>query len=73
MGPSLLTSLGASAAALGLIEGVSDALAGAARLAGGALADDPGRLRRVAVGGYTSTATLAALTGAGRRRGRSGC
>ena len=40
--PSLLTStLGAPAAALGLIEGISDGLAGAARLAGGALADDP--------------------------------
>ncbi|WP_225978831.1 MFS transporter [Gandjariella thermophila] len=63
--PSLLTAtLGAPAAALGLIEGISDALAGAARLAGGALADDPHRRRRVAVGGYTSTAALAALTGA---------
>jgi hypothetical protein len=40
--PSLLTStLGAPAAALGVIEGVSDALAGVARLGGGALADDP--------------------------------
>jgi nitrate/nitrite transporter NarK len=63
--PSLLTStLGAPAAALGLIEGVSDALAGTARFAGGALADDPGRRRRIAVGGYSSTAALAALTGA---------
>jgi len=63
--PSLLTStLGAPAAALGIIEGVSDGLAGAARLAGGALADDPGRRRAVAVGGYTSTAILASLTGA---------
>jgi hypothetical protein len=40
--PSLLTStLGAPAAALGVIEGVSDGLAGVARLGGGALADDP--------------------------------
>lgn len=63
--PSLLTStLGAPAAALGLIEGVSDALAGGARFAGGALADDPSRRRRVAVGGYTTTAVLASLTGA---------
>src|SRR5512147_2755505 len=55
--PSFLTgTLGAPAAALGLIEGVSDGLAGAARFAGGALADDPARRRRVAVGGYTSTA-----------------
>ncbi|WP_322755232.1 MFS transporter [Frankia sp. Cas3] len=63
--PSLLTvTLGAPAAALGLIEGVSDGLAGTARLVGGALADDPHRRRRVAVGGYTSTAALGALTGA---------
>ncbi|CAO5234990.1 MFS transporter [Frankia sp. AgKG'84/4] len=62
--PSLLTStLGASAATLGLIEGISDGLAGAARFGGGALADDPARRRAVAVGGYTSTAALAALTG----------
>ncbi|WP_239340907.1 MFS transporter [Frankia sp. CiP3] len=63
--PSLLTvTLGASAAALGLIEGVSDGLAGTARLVGGALADQPAQRRRVAVGGYASTAGLAALTGA---------
>jgi MFS family permease len=62
--PSLLTStLGAPAAALGLVEGVADAVAGACRFAGGALADDPERRRRVAVGGYTATAVLAALTG----------
>jgi MFS family permease len=62
--PSLLTStLGAPAATLGLIEGISDALAGAARFGGGALADDPGRRRRIAVGGYTATAALAAATG----------
>jgi MFS family permease len=63
--PSLLTStLGAPASALGLIEGVSDGLAGGARLGGGALADDPSRRRTVAVGGYTTTAVLAAGTGA---------
>jgi hypothetical protein len=40
--PNLLTvTLGAPAAALGLIESVSDGLAGATRLAGGAIADDP--------------------------------
>ncbi|MFP1628014.1 MFS transporter [Streptomyces sp. 5K101] len=60
--PSLLTSLGAPAAALGVIEGVSDALAGAARFGGGALADDPSRRRKVAVGGYTATAVLGAAT-----------
>ena len=63
--PSLLTStLGAPASALGLIEGVSDGLAGLARLGGGALADDPTLRRSVAVGGYSSTAVLAGLTGA---------
>ncbi len=62
--PSLLTStLGAPAAALGVIEGIADGLAGAARLAGGALADDPQRRRAVAVGGYSSTAVLSALLG----------
>jgi MFS family permease len=63
--PSVLTStLGAPASALGLIEGVSDGLAGAARLGGGALADDPERRRAVAVGGYTTTAVLSAGIGA---------
>ncbi len=62
--PSLLTvTLHAPASALGLIEGISDAAAGVARFAGGALADDPGR-RRVAVGGYTATAVLSAAIGA---------
>lgn len=62
--PSLLTStLGAPAAALGLIEGVADGLAGAARLAGGALADDPERRRATAVGGYTATALLSSAIG----------
>lgn len=62
--PSLLTStLGAPASVLGLIEGVSNGLAGAARLGGGALADDPHRRRAVAIGGYTTTAVLAAGTG----------
>ena len=63
--PSLLTTtLGAPASALGLIEGVADGLAGAARLGGGALADDPSRRRAVAVGGYTTTAVLSGLIGA---------
>lgn len=62
--PSLLTStLGAPAAALGLIEGVADGLAGAAKLGGGALADDPERRRATAVGGYTATAVLSSLIG----------
>jgi MFS family permease len=62
--PSFLVStLGAPAAALGLIEGVADGTAGAARLVGGALADDPVRRRRTAAGGYIGTAVLAALIG----------
>lgn len=62
--PSFLTTtLGAPASALGLVEGVSDGLAGAARLAGGALADDPHRRRAAAVAGYTTTAVLSGLIG----------
>ena len=62
--PSLLTStLGAPATALGLIEGLSDGLAGATRFAGGPLADDPNRRRSAAVAGYTSTAVLSGLIG----------
>lgn len=62
--PSLLTStLGAPASALGLIEGVSDGLAGAARFAGGPIADDPERRRSAAVAGYTTTAVLSGLIG----------
>ncbi len=63
--PSLLTNvLHAPASALGIIEGISDAAAGVARLAGGMLADDPGQRRNVAVGGYTTTAILSAGLGA---------
>ena len=59
--PSLLTAtLGAPASALGIIEGVSDALAGVARFGGGALSDEPERRRNLAVGGYTATAVLSA-------------
>jgi MFS family permease len=62
--PALLTGpLGAPAAALGIIEGVADGLAGAARFAGGALADDPRRRRAIAVGGYGATAVLSGLIG----------
>jgi MFS family permease len=39
-------------------------LAGAARLAGGAIADDPQRRRAQAVAGYTTTAVLSSLIGA---------
>ncbi|MEX2553653.1 MAG: MFS transporter [Actinomycetota bacterium] len=62
----LSKTLGAPASILGLIEGVSDGLAGAAKLAGGALADDPHRRRTIAVGGYATTAILISLVGAAR-------
>jgi MFS family permease len=63
--PSLLTvTLHAPASALGLIEGISDAANGVAQFTGGVLADDPGRRRRIAVGGYTTTAVLSAAIGA---------
>jgi MFS family permease len=60
----LTTTLGASGATLGLIEGVADGCAGVARFSGGALADDPERRRRSAVGGYTATAVFSSLIGA---------
>lgn len=62
--PSFLTStLGAPAAALGLIEGISDGLAGATRFAGGPLADDPNGRRRAAVSGYAVMAVLSGMVG----------
>ncbi|MDQ4148810.1 MAG: MFS transporter [Actinomycetota bacterium] len=57
----LASTLGAPAAALGLIEGISDGLAGGARLVGGALADDPGRRKALAVGGYSTTPIFSSL------------
>jgi MFS family permease len=63
--PNLLTAtLGAPAAVLGLIEGIADGLAGIARLAGGAIANDPHRRRAQAIAGYTTTAVLSSLIGA---------
>lgn len=62
--PSFLTStLGAPAAALGLIEGLADGAAGGARLLGGALADNPALRRPTATGGYVGTAVLGGLIG----------
>ncbi len=63
--PALLTqTFGAPAAALGLIEGLADGLAGIARVGGGVLADDPARRRATAVGGYAATAVLSGAIGA---------
>jgi MFS family permease len=62
--PGFLTAtLGAPAAALGIIEGIADALSGITKVIGGALADDPQRRRSIAVGGYTLTAVLSAAIG----------
>lgn len=52
-----------AAAALGVIEGIADGAAGVARFGGGPLADDPGRRRATAVGGYATTAVLSSLIG----------
>jgi MFS family permease len=68
----LTTTLNAPASALGLVEGVADGLAGAARLGGGVLADDPDRRRAVAVGGYASTAVLSSLIGVATAAGQVG-
>lgn len=60
--PSFLTTvLHSSAAALGGIEGFSDALTGVAKMAGGPLANDARWRQRLATGGYLGTA---AATGA---------
>jgi MFS family permease len=62
--PAFLTAtLGAPAAALGAIEGIANGFSGLARLAGGALADDPARRGTTAVGGYAATAVLTSMIG----------
>jgi MFS family permease len=62
--PSFLTGvLGGSAATLGLIEGLSDALLGVAKLVGGPLANQPARRVRLARGGYLLTAVFTAAIG----------
>jgi MFS family permease len=62
--PSFLTgTLHASAGALGLIEGISDALTGVMKLLGGPLANDPQRRGRLASGGYLGTALATGAIG----------
>jgi len=62
--PTFVTStLGAGPGALGTIEGVSDALTGIAKMAGGPLANDPARRGRLASGGYLGTAVATAAIG----------
>jgi len=62
--PTFLTStLHAGPGALGAIEGVSDALVGISKLAGGPLSNDPRRRARLASGGYLGTALATAAIG----------
>ena len=62
--PAFLTGvLGGSAATLGLIEGLSDALLGVAKLVGGPLANQPARRVQLARGGYLLTAVFTAAIG----------
>ncbi|MGW1149043.1 MFS transporter [Streptomyces sp. NPDC002454] len=62
--PGFVTgTLHGSAASLGLIEGVSDALTGVLKLVGGPLANDPRRRRRLATGGYLGTAVATGAIG----------
>ena len=59
--PTFLSStLHSGPAALGAIEGVSDALVGLSKLAGGPLSIDPVRRGRIASGGYLVTAAATA-------------
>lgn len=63
--PAFLTgTLGASAAALGIIDGISDALIGIMKLVGGPLANDPDKRGRAASGGYLGTALATGAIGA---------
>ena len=59
----LSATLGAGPGALGAIEGVSDALVGLSKLAGGPLSNDPRRRARLARGGYLVTAVATAAIG----------
>ena len=62
--PTFLTStLNAGPGALGAIEGVSDALIGLSKLAGGPLSNDPSRRGRIASGGYLVTAVATSAIG----------
>lgn len=63
--PTFLTgTLGASAAALGIIDGISDALIGVMKLVGGPLGNDPDRRERISSGGYLGTALATGAIGA---------
>ena len=62
--PTFFTSvLHGTAAGLGIVEGVSDALMGVAKLVGGPLANSSERRQRFAVGGYLGTAVATGAIG----------
>jgi MFS family permease len=62
--PTFITgTLGASAAALGVVDGISDALVGVMKLVGGPLANNPNRRARIASGGYLATAVATGAIG----------
>jgi MFS family permease len=62
--PTFVTAtLHSGPGALGLIEGVSDALVGVAKLAGGPIAADPDRRRALVRGGYVGTALATGAIG----------
>jgi MFS family permease len=61
--PLFLASLGAPAAALGVIEGVSDALSSFAKLGAGWLGDRVSRRKPIVVGGYMLTGLATGLFG----------
>ena len=59
--PGFMHVLGLSAAALGAVEGVSDAVASFVKLGGGWLSDRTGRRKPIAVGGYFLTGVAMSL------------
>ena len=62
--PAFVTStLHAGPGALGAIDGVSDALVGLSKLAGGPLSNDPDRRAKIASGGYLGTALATSAIG----------
>ncbi|MGI8576729.1 MAG: MFS transporter [Nocardioidaceae bacterium] len=62
--PTFLTStLHSGPAALGAIEGISDALVGVSKLAGGPLSNDPAHRAKLASSGYVGTAVATAAIG----------
>jgi MFS family permease len=62
--PTFVTAtLHSGPGALGVIEGIADALVGVAKLVGGPIAVDPDRRRKLVTGGYISTALATGAIG----------